>query len=134
MIHLNYAACQRNLSVTIQHHKAAPLGIIEIRQHEYGSVSNQGLGPSYQIKKNLFQQLVKLLKQVLFYLMAKAGKFYLMAKAGKFNISPTSSSASAIHSITCYKCSGLNHFARDCQYQHGEGCNLFLQNSENMLL
>lgn len=26
------------------------------------------------------------------------------------------------HSITGYKCSGLNHFARECQFQCGKGC------------
>ena len=33
----------------------------------------------------------------------------------------TSPSASALRNITCYKCSGRNHFARDCQYLRGEG-------------
>lgn len=37
--------------------------------------------------------------------------------------SPTSPGKSATHvMVTCYKCSRLNHFSRDCQHQHGEGC------------
>lgn len=47
----------------------------------------------------------------------------ITAQPVKASTSPTSPDKSAPHvMVTCYKCSRLNHFSRDCQHQHGEGC------------
>ena len=41
------------------------------------------------------------------------------AQLVKSNISPILSNVFVSHIIMGYKCSGLNHFPRDCQYQCG---------------